>query len=56
MFRLAFLFLLVALAAGVLGFGGLVIGSLAILAKVVFFVAIVLFIIGLMKGKKGNNG
>lgn len=50
----AITFLVIALIAGVLGFGGIAIVSIE-LAKIVFFVAIVLFaistIIGLMNGR-----
>jgi uncharacterized membrane protein YtjA (UPF0391 family) len=50
----AITFLIIALIAGVLGFGGVAIVSIE-LAKIVFFVAIVLFaisaIVGLMNGR-----
>jgi uncharacterized membrane protein YtjA (UPF0391 family) len=50
----AITFLVIALIAGVLGFGGVAIVSIE-LAKIVFFVAIVLFaisaIVGLMNGR-----
>jgi uncharacterized membrane protein YtjA (UPF0391 family) len=50
----AITFLLIALIAGVLGFGGVALVSIE-LAKIVFFVAIVLFAIaaitGLMRGR-----
>jgi uncharacterized membrane protein YtjA (UPF0391 family) len=50
----ALTFLIVALIAGVLGFGGLAIISVEI-AKIIFFVAIALFLIsaifGLMRGR-----
>jgi uncharacterized membrane protein YtjA (UPF0391 family) len=49
----AITFLVIALIAGVLGFGGVAVVSIE-LAKIVFFVAIVLFaisaIVGLMNG------
>jgi uncharacterized membrane protein YtjA (UPF0391 family) len=50
----AITFLVIALIAGVLGFGGVAVVSIE-LAKIVFFVAIVLFaisaIVGLMNGR-----
>jgi len=50
----AITFLVIALVAGVLGFGGVAVVSIE-LAKIVFFVAIVLFaisaIVGLMNGR-----
>jgi uncharacterized membrane protein YtjA (UPF0391 family) len=54
MLGLALTFLIVALVAGVLGFGGIAIISIE-MAKIVFFVAIILFlvsvIIGLVRGR-----
>jgi uncharacterized membrane protein YtjA (UPF0391 family) len=51
----AITFLVIALIAGVLGFGGVAIVSIE-LAKIVFFVAIVLFaisaLVGLMNGRR----
>jgi uncharacterized membrane protein YtjA (UPF0391 family) len=49
MLNWAILFLVVALVAAVLGFGGIA-GVAVELAKVVFFVAIVLFLISLVYG------
>jgi uncharacterized membrane protein YtjA (UPF0391 family) len=50
----AITFLVIALIAGILGFGGVAIVSIE-LAKIVFFVAVVLFaisaIVGLMRGR-----
>ena len=48
----ALTFLVVALIAGVLGFG-VVAGTAASIAKVLFFVFLVLFIIGLVMGRRG---
>jgi uncharacterized membrane protein YtjA (UPF0391 family) len=54
MFSWAITFLIVALIAAVLGFGGIA-GTAIELAKIVFFVAIVLFVIsailGLVRGR-----
>jgi uncharacterized membrane protein YtjA (UPF0391 family) len=54
MFGWAITFLIVALIAAVLGFGGIA-GTAIELAKIVFFVAIVLFVIsailGLVRGR-----
>lgn len=47
MLRWAFIFLIVALAAAILGFGG-VAGAAAGVAKILFFVFLLLFIVGLM--------
>ncbi|EMI53733.1 membrane protein containing DUF1328 [Rhodopirellula sallentina SM41] len=45
-------FLIIALIAGVLGFG-VVAGTAATIAKVLFFVFLVLFVIGLLMGRRG---
>ncbi|EMI46820.1 membrane protein containing DUF1328 [Rhodopirellula sp. SWK7] len=47
----ALTFLVIALIAGVLGFGA-VAGTAATVAKVLFFVFLVLFIIGLVLGRR----
>ena len=47
MLRWAFIFLIVALAAAILGFGGIA-GAAAGVAKILFFVFLLLFIVGLM--------
>ena len=47
MLRWAFIFLIVALAAAILGFGGIA-GAAAGVAKVLFFIFLLLFIVGLM--------
>lgn len=49
----ALTFLVIALIAGVLGFG-VVAGTAASIAKVLFFVFLVLFIIGLFMGRRGT--
>ncbi|MCA9160864.1 MAG: DUF1328 domain-containing protein [Planctomycetales bacterium] len=48
----ALTFLVIALIAGVLGFG-VIAGTAASIAKVLFFVFLVLFIIGLVMGRRG---
>jgi uncharacterized membrane protein YtjA (UPF0391 family) len=47
MLGLALSFLIVALIAGVLGFGGIAIISIE-MAKIIFFVAIILFLVSLI--------
>jgi len=49
----ALTFLVIALIAGVLGFG-VVAGTAATIAKVLFFVFLVLFVIGLFMGRRGS--
>jgi len=49
----ALTFLVIALIAGVLGFG-VVAGTAATIAKVFFFVFLVLFVIGLFMGRRGS--
>ncbi|MDZ4848429.1 MAG: DUF1328 domain-containing protein [Pirellulaceae bacterium] len=49
----ALTFLIIALIAGVLGFG-VVAGTAASIAKVLFFVFLVLFVIGLFMGRRGS--
>lgn len=51
MLTYALIFLLVAIAAGVLGFG-VIAGTAASIAKILFVVFLVLFIISLVRGKK----
>jgi uncharacterized membrane protein YtjA (UPF0391 family) len=48
----ALTFLVIALIAGVLGFG-VVAGTAATIAKILFFVFLVLFVIGLLMGRRG---
>ena len=52
MLRWAIVFLIVALIAGVFGFGG-VAADAAWIAKVLFFVFIALFVISFVLGKRG---
>ncbi len=52
MLHYALLFLVVALIAGVLGFG-FVAGTAAYIAKVLFIVFLVLFLISLIGGRRG---
>lgn len=54
MFRYAIIFLIVALVAGVLGFGGLA-GVATEAAKIVFFVGLILFIISFFMGRRGGG-
>jgi uncharacterized membrane protein YtjA (UPF0391 family) len=49
----ALTFLVIALIAGALGFG-VVSGTAATIAKILFFVFLVLFIIGLLTGRRGR--
>lgn len=49
MFRLSILFLLVAIIAGVFGFGGIAAGA-ASFAKIVFFIAVALLLLNLVFG------
>lgn len=51
MFRLSLLFLLVAIIAGVFGFGGIAAGA-ASFAKIVFFIAIALLLINVILGAR----
>lgn len=51
MFRWGIIFLVVALIAAALGFGGLA-GTAAGAAKIVFIVGIILFLISLFAGRK----
>ncbi len=48
----ALTFLVIALIAGVLGFG-VIAGTAATIAKICFFVFIILFVIGLIMGRRG---
>jgi len=48
----ALTFLVIALVAGVFGFG-VIAGTAATVAKVLFFVFVVLFVIGLVMGRRG---
>jgi len=49
----ALTFLVIALIAGVLGFG-VVAGTAASIAKILFVVFLVLFVIGLFMGRRGS--
>lgn len=51
MLNYAVIFLLIALAAGILGFG-VVAGTAAYIAKVLFVIFLVLFIASLIRGQK----
>ena len=50
MLRYAVIFLLIALVAGVLGFG-VIAGTAAPIAKVLFVIFLVLFIVSLLRGR-----
>ena len=52
MLRLAVVFLIVALLAGVFGFWGLE-GNAMILARVFFFVFLIFFVVSLVMGRRG---
>jgi uncharacterized membrane protein YtjA (UPF0391 family) len=56
MFGWALTFLVIALIAAVLGFGGIA-GSAVGIAKLIFFVSIIVFaisaVVGLMRGRRG---
>jgi len=47
MIRSAILFLIIALIAGIMGFG-VVVGSTAVIAKTIFFIAIVMLLVSLL--------
>jgi len=49
----ALTFLIIALIAGVLGFG-VVAGTAASIAQILFFVFLVLFVVGLIMGRRGR--
>jgi uncharacterized membrane protein YtjA (UPF0391 family) len=51
MLRYALIFLVVAIIAGVLGFGSLS-GTAALIAKVLLVVFLVLFVVGFLRGRK----
>lgn len=55
MLRCAILFAILALVAGVLGFGGLA-GDFAYIAKILLFVFLVLFVMSLIFGRRGGAG
>ena len=48
----ALTFLIIALVAGVLGFG-VIAGTAASVAKILFFVFLILFVVGLLMGRRG---
>jgi uncharacterized membrane protein YtjA (UPF0391 family) len=51
MLKYAIIFLLVAIVAGFFGFGQLE-GTAALIAQVLFVIFLILFIVGLIRGKK----
>ena len=48
----AAIFLIIALVSGALGFGGVVAGTALSIAKVLFFIFLVLFVISLVMGRR----
>jgi uncharacterized membrane protein YtjA (UPF0391 family) len=54
MMRWAIIFAILALVAGVLGFGNLA-GDFAYIAKILLFVFLVLFVISLIFGRRGGG-
>jgi uncharacterized membrane protein YtjA (UPF0391 family) len=52
MLSYAVIFLIIALLAGVLGFG-VIAGTAATIAKILFVIFLVLFVISLLKGRRG---
>ncbi|WP_169974869.1 DUF1328 domain-containing protein [Tautonia rosea] len=54
MIRYALIFLVVAIVAAVFGFGGLA-QDAAWIAKILFFVFLVLFVVSLILGRKGPS-
>jgi uncharacterized membrane protein YtjA (UPF0391 family) len=53
MLRLALLFLVVSLIAAIFGFGGIAVAS-AEIARVIFFIFLVLFVVALLGGLMGR--
>ncbi len=53
MFSWAIIFLIIAIVAAALGFGALA-GTAAWIAKIIFFVGLVLFVISFFWGRKAN--
>jgi len=53
MLHYAVVFLVIALIAGVLGFGGIA-GSAIGIAKILFFIFLVLFVVSLLMGRRGR--
>lgn len=54
MLRWSITFLIVAIIAAIFGFGGIAAGA-AYFAKVLFFIAIVVFLITLIMGRRSSN-
>ena len=54
MFGWAITFLIIALIAAVLGFGGIA-GTAIEIAKIIFFVALILFVVGILFGAVGRR-
>jgi len=54
MLRWALIFLVIAIVAAILGFGGLA-GDLAWIAKILLFVFLILFVISLIMGRRAPS-
>jgi uncharacterized membrane protein YtjA (UPF0391 family) len=54
MLRWALVFLIVAIIAAVFGFGGIA-GELAWMARVLFFLFIIVFVVSLLMGRRGSS-
>jgi uncharacterized membrane protein YtjA (UPF0391 family) len=54
MLRWAIIFLIVAIIAAVLGFGGIA-GDAAWVAKILFFVFLIVFVVSLVLGRRGSR-
>jgi uncharacterized membrane protein YtjA (UPF0391 family) len=54
MLRWALIFLVVAIIAAVFGFGGIA-GEATWIARVLFFVFLIVFVISLITGRRGSN-
>jgi uncharacterized membrane protein YtjA (UPF0391 family) len=55
MLRYSIIFFIVAIIAAVFGFGGIAAGAVSI-AKILFFVFLVLFLVSLIFGRRGGGG
>jgi uncharacterized membrane protein YtjA (UPF0391 family) len=55
MLRWAVIFLIIAIVAAVLGFGGIA-GEAAWIAKILLFVFLILFVVSFVLGRRGSGG
>ena len=55
MLRISILFLILAVGSALLGFAGLVTGALVGIAKMLFFIFLVLWIVTLFTGRRRRN-